>query len=92
MNYQIVLSAEPVGNVFKTRRRAVKAPVGHPYPSNLTHAPRRNRLTAQRVEVGMIFLDMLGAADAADYMLANDVPSEVVARVLAYPQRRRGTE
>ena len=92
MNYQMMLLTESVDNVHQTRRRAVKPPADCPYQANLPHAPRRNALTAQRVEVGVIFLEMLGAADAADYMLSNAVPAEVVARVLAYPQRRRATE
>jgi hypothetical protein len=81
--------AEAVENTVTPRRLAVKPAAGCPYRTNLQHAPRSDKLTAQRVEVGMIFLDMLGAADAAEYMLANAVPPAVVARVLAYPQRRR---
>jgi len=92
VNYQMMPPAELTGTAFKTRRRAVKAAAGCPYRTNLPHAPRRNKLTAQRVEVGIIFLEMLGAADATDYMLANAVPPAVIARVLAYPQRRRSAQ
>ncbi len=85
----LAVSAE---TAFIPRRPAMPAPAVRPYPRNLPHAPRSNTLTAQRVQVGIIFLEMLGAADAAEYMLANAVPAAVVARVLAYPLRRRNAD
>jgi hypothetical protein len=51
---------------------------------------RHDAVTAQKVEVGIIFQAMLGPSDAKDYMLNNGVPLEVALRVLNQPQRRRG--
>lgn len=82
MNHKIMPQPEPTETA--PRRRLALVPA-----AKLPHTARGDRLTAQRVEVGMIFLEMLGAEDAAEYMLANAVPAEVVARVLAHPQRRR---
>lgn len=38
---------------------------------------------AQRVDVAIVFRDMLGAEDAASYMTENKVPAQVAQRVLA---------
>lgn len=54
------------------------------------HGVRCDVVTAQRVEVGLIFQAMLGSADALDYMLKNGVPQAVAQRVLSQPLRRRG--
>lgn len=43
---------------------------------------RRDELTAQRVEVAIVFLKMLGAEDAARYMAENGIPAAVAARIL----------
>ncbi|MDP3670966.1 MAG: hypothetical protein WA191_06175 [Telluria sp.] len=57
----------------------------------LGNIPRRDVVTARKVEVGIIFQAMLGTADAADYMLKNGVPLKVVLRVLTQPSARRGS-
>lgn len=50
---------------------------------------RKDELTAQKVETGLVFLHMLGAHDARTYMLNEDVPAEVVERLLAGGVARR---
>lgn len=89
MNHQLLMpQPAPTENETAPRRRLALVPAAGVRPP-IPHALRGDKLTAQRVEVGMIFLEMLGAEDAADYMLANAVPADVVARVLGHPQRRR---
>lgn len=44
---------------------------------------RIDHLMAQRVDVAIVFRDMLGAEDALSYMAGCSVPAGVVARVLA---------
>lgn len=51
---------------------------------------RRDLVTSQRVEVGMIFQAMLGDADAAEYMSRNGVAPTVAQRVLTQALCRRG--
>jgi len=50
---------------------------------------RKDELTAQKVETGLVFLHMLGASDARTYMLNEEVPAEVVKRLLAGGVARR---
>lgn len=50
---------------------------------------RKDELTAQKVETGLVFLHMLGAGDARTYMLNEEVPAEVVKRLLAGGMARR---
>lgn len=69
-------------------RIAHLALVGTNVPCN---HPRRDVVTARKVEVGIIFQAMLGSADAADYMLKNGVPLKVVLRVLSQASARRGS-
>jgi hypothetical protein len=52
---------------------------------------RKDQLTAQRVEVGLVFQKMLSTDDAAEYMVSNRVPEEVIKRVLDDPTDRRKT-
>ena len=52
---------------------------------------RRNQLTAQKVEVGIVFQQMLANNDAMDYMSKNGVPVEVAIMVLTERKSRRGT-
>lgn len=47
---------------------------------------------AQRVEVAIVFREMLGAADAAEYMAANGIAQHVADRVLAGMITTRTTE
>lgn len=49
---------------------------------------RLDDLTAQKVEVAIIFKEMMGAEDAANYMAENDIPAHVVDRVLASSRTR----
>ena len=55
----------------------------------MTELRRVDRLMAQRVEVAIVFRNMLGVEDAASYMMANDVPRQVAERVLASPLSTR---
>lgn len=59
-------------------------------PRYLRKVARPDVLTAQRVEVGVIFQAMLGTVDAARYLALNQVPLHVALRVLTrHHQRRR---
>ena len=44
---------------------------------------RRDELTAQKVETGLVFLHMLGVDDARRYLLTEEVPEDVVNRLLS---------
>lgn len=44
---------------------------------------RKDELTAQKVHIGMIFRDMLGPDDARAYLHAENVPEQVIERVVA---------
>lgn len=44
---------------------------------------RTDHLMAQRVDVAIVFRDMLGLEDAAAYMARYDMPAHVVQRVLS---------
>lgn len=44
---------------------------------------RTDHLMAQRVDVAIVFRDMLGPEDAAAYMARNGIPDSVARRVLA---------
>lgn len=50
---------------------------------------RKDSLTAQRVEVGLVFQQMLGTDEAAEYMRTNHIPGDVIKRVLDTPADRR---
>lgn len=50
---------------------------------------RTNQLMAQKVDVGIVFLDMLGEADGVAYLLRAGVPAHVIERVTRLPQQRR---
>ncbi len=47
--------------------------------------PRKDLLTAQRVEVALVFHRMLGCDEAESYLRRAGVPECVIARVLAAP-------
>ena len=49
---------------------------------------RHDDLTAQKVEVGVIFQEMLGTATAAAYLAKNKVPMHVALRVLTQVHRK----
>lgn len=55
----------------------------------MTELRRVDRLMAQRVEVAIVFRNMLGVEDAATYMAGNKVPRPVAERVLATPLSTR---
>lgn len=48
----------------------------------MTPLRRTDHLMAQRVDVAIVFRDMLGLEDAAAYMARYDMPAHVVQRVL----------
>lgn len=52
---------------------------------------RPDTLTAQRVEVGMVLLAMLGKSAAEEYLVKHAVDAGVMERVLSGNGRRRGT-
>jgi hypothetical protein len=55
----------------------------------MTELKRLDSVTAGRVEVAIIFKEMLGVEDAAVYLAGNGVPQRVAERVLADPRTRR---
>jgi hypothetical protein len=55
----------------------------------MTELRRLNGVFAGRVEVAIIFKEMLGVEDAAAYLVANGVPQHVAGRVLAEIASRR---
>lgn len=50
---------------------------------------RKDHLTAQKVEVALVFQQMLSTAEAEAYLARNGVAAEVIARVLFHPEARR---
>jgi hypothetical protein len=60
-------------------------------PDNLNRicCRRRDRLTAQRVEVGLVFLEMLGLPDASDYLNRSGVARSITERILDDSDCRR---
>jgi hypothetical protein len=50
---------------------------------------RPDILTAQKVEVGIVFQSMLSTREAAQYLAANEVPIDVAVRVLTQAHLRR---
>ncbi|MGK5055286.1 hypothetical protein [Janthinobacterium sp. RB2P8] len=49
---------------------------------------RIDALTAQKIDVAIIFQEMLGTAVAAKYLRTNGVPLSVALRVLIYAHRK----
>lgn len=49
---------------------------------------RQDGLTAQKVDVGVIFQEMLGTATAAAYLAKNNVPMHIALRVLTQTHRK----
>ncbi|RFP32405.1 hypothetical protein [Duganella sp. BJB476] len=56
------------------------------------HCRRSDRLTAQKVEVGIVFQEMLGVEDAAEYFATYNLPSQIVERILGGIKRRRNVD
>ncbi len=50
---------------------------------------RTDHLTAQKVEVALVFQQMLSTPEAQAYLEHNGVPPEVIDRVLFHPEMRR---
>ncbi|HEX8479184.1 MAG TPA: hypothetical protein VF663_12660 [Telluria sp.] len=50
---------------------------------------RKDQLSAQKVEVALVFQQMLGTAEAEAYLALNGFPAEMIARILARPDLRR---
>jgi len=55
----------------------------------MTFKARRNNLLSQRIEVALVYKDMLGLNEARDYLNRESVPAEIVERVLLTERRRR---
>jgi hypothetical protein len=51
---------------------------------------RKDQLTAQKVDIGMVFRQMLGKQDAQLYLRGENVPEAVIERVLAGETIRTG--
>lgn len=49
---------------------------------------RQDDLTAQKIDVGVIFQEMLGTSTAAAYLAKNKVPMDVAMRVLTKNHRK----
>lgn len=49
---------------------------------------RQDGLTAQKIDVGIIFQEMLGTATAAAYLAKNKVPMQLALRVLTRARRK----
>jgi hypothetical protein len=49
---------------------------------------RSDALTAQTIDVAIIFQEMLGTAAAAEYLRGNGVPLSVALRVLVHARRK----
>lgn len=50
---------------------------------------RKDHLTAQKVEVALVFQEMLSTAEAEGYLARNGVSACVIERVLFHPELRR---
>lgn len=50
---------------------------------------RKDHLTAQKVEVALVFQQMLSTAEAEVYLSRNGVAGDVIERVLFQPAARR---
>jgi hypothetical protein len=50
--------------------------------------PRHNLLVSQRVDVALIYRDMLGINEARSYLLRENVPETIIERVLCTGRRR----
>ena len=53
---------------------------------------RQDDLTAQKVEVGIIFQEMLDTATAAAYLAKNKVPIDTALRVLTGSRRKKKSD
>jgi hypothetical protein len=53
---------------------------------------RKDQLLAQKVEVALVFQQMLGTADAQAYLVSSGVPADVIERVLFSTALRRSQE
>jgi len=53
------------------------------------HCRRSNVLDAQKVNVGIVFNNMLGGEEAALYLSKNGIPEAVTSRVLDHTRQRR---
>ena len=53
---------------------------------------RHDQLTAQRIDVGVVFLEMCGERDAEDYLVQYNIPAGVRDRILTNGRARRRGE
>jgi hypothetical protein len=56
------------------------------------HCRRSNVLSAQKVNVGIIFNNMLSCEEAVQYMSKNGIPEAVASRVLDHSKQRRKSD
>jgi hypothetical protein len=69
---------------YATRRATIQGPEPEPLSSDR----RVDHLTSQRIEVALVFQEMLGADAAVDYLRNAGIPVWVAARVLGSTKRR----
>jgi predicted GNAT superfamily acetyltransferase len=69
---------------YATRRATIQGP----QPEPLSSDRRVDHLTSQRIEVALVFQEMLGADAAADYLRNAGIPVWVATRVLESAKRR----
>ncbi|WP_162995683.1 hypothetical protein [Janthinobacterium agaricidamnosum] len=62
--------------------------IGGPVQVEPDHPRRIDALTAQKIDVAIIFQEMLGTAVAAKYLHTNGVPLSVALRVLVCERRK----
>jgi len=54
----------------------------------MRHTVRQDQLTAQHINVALVYKDMLSLADAMAYLQQEQIPQEIANRVLLTGQRR----
>ncbi|WP_312435317.1 hypothetical protein [Janthinobacterium sp.] len=62
--------------------------IGHTDQLEMDRRRRIDALTAQKIDVAIIFQEMLGTAVAAKYLYENDVSLAVALRVLVHTRRK----
>ncbi len=71
---------------MKQRRKQLQ---GNFFGLEPTQLSRRDFLSAQMVEIGIVIQQVQGTEQAAQYLMSKRVDLEVAVRVLAHPARRR---
>lgn len=57
----------------------------------MRHTIRKDRLTAQHIDVALVYKDMLGMADAMAYLQREQISREIAERVLLTDRRRNAS-